>query len=246
MNISWNTGNRTQAEHRGQFSVFSPRRIKAEHTEPSPVLQPGDCVWAWNEETCEVALKPVVETYVNETSELMHIHINGEEIVTTPGHPFYSPVKGWTNAVELRAGDILVLVNGEYVIVEQVQHELLEAPVKVYNFNVEDYHTYYVTDSGVLVHNSCRGNAVKKAWKNEYNDVKSGGNGISRTWTAAEQNELLSTGKVQGYVGHHMKSVKGFPALAGDANNIQFLTPSEHLAAHFGNWRNITYGFFKT
>ena len=70
-------------------------------------------------------------------------------------HPFYSPVKGWTDAVQLRAGDILVLVNGEYVVVEKVQHEILEAPVTVYNFNVSDYHTYYVTDAGVLVHNSC-------------------------------------------------------------------------------------------
>ena len=38
---------------------------------------------------------------------------------------------------------------------EQIQHEILEAPIFVYNFQVEDYHTYYVTDSGVLVHNSC-------------------------------------------------------------------------------------------
>ena len=57
-------------------------------------------------------------------------------------------------AAHLRAGDILVLVNGEYVVVEKVQHELLESPVKVYNFQVADYHTYYVA-SGVLVHNMC-------------------------------------------------------------------------------------------
>ena len=99
-------------------------------------------VWAWDEETGEIALKEVVETYVNETDELVHVFVNGEEIVTTPTHPFYSPVKGWTDAVKLRAGDILVLVNGEYVVVEMVQHEILEAPVKVYNFQVEDYHTY--------------------------------------------------------------------------------------------------------
>ena len=36
-----------------------------------------------------------------------------------------------------------------------MQHELLEAPVKVYNFQVEDYHTYYVAEVSVLVHNSC-------------------------------------------------------------------------------------------
>ena len=115
----------------------------------------GDLVWAWDEETGDVALKEVVETYINETDELVHIFVNGEEIITTPSHPFYSPVKGWTDAVHLRAGDILVLVNGEYVVVEKVQHEILEAPVTVYNFQVEDYHTYYVSDVGILVHNMC-------------------------------------------------------------------------------------------
>ena len=36
-----------------------------------------------------------------------------------------------------------------------MQHEILEAPVTVYNFQVEDYHTYCVSSSGVLVHNLC-------------------------------------------------------------------------------------------
>ena len=112
-------------------------------------------VWAWDEETGEIALKEVVETYVNETDELVHVFVNGEEIVTTPTHPFYSPVKGWTDAVKLRAGDILVLVNGEYVVVEMIQHEILEVPITVYNFEVTDFHTYYVGKESILVHNVC-------------------------------------------------------------------------------------------
>lgn len=126
---------------------------------------------------------------------------------------------------------------------EKVQHELLETPVKVYNFQVEDYHTYYVADSGVLVHNSCRQQAVKKAWKNEQKQVRETGQG-TRKWTIAEKAELLKTGKVSGYVGHHMKSVKGYPWLAGDPNNIQFLTRAKHLEAHGYNWRTITHGRF--
>ena len=132
-------------------------------------VKAGDYVWAWDEETGDTALKQVVETYINETTELVHVYVNGEEIVTTPTHPFYSPVKGWTSAIHLRAGDILVLVNGEYVIVEQVQHELLEAPIPVYNFQVEGYHTYYVANCGVLVHNSCNA---------KYNAVSREGNGL--------------------------------------------------------------------
>ena len=128
--------------------------VTADGQKPIEDIQVGDYVWAWDEETDDVALKQVVETYINETTELTHVFVNGEEIIATPTHPFYCPTKGWTDAAHLRAGDILVLVNGEYVVVEKVQHELLENPVKVYNFQVEDYHTYYVA-SGVLVHNKC-------------------------------------------------------------------------------------------
>ena len=123
---------------------------------PIENIEIGDCVWAWDENTGKVALKPVLETYVNETYELVHVFVNGEEIISTPGHPFYSPVNGWIDAVHLRAGDILVLVNGEYVVVEKIQHELLEEPINVYNFNVDEFHTYFVSGIGVLVHNMCK------------------------------------------------------------------------------------------
>jgi len=85
----------------------------------------------------------------------MYVSVNGEELTTTPEHPFYVPQKGWTEAAQLRAGDILVLQSGEYVVVELIQHEILEEPIVVYNFEVEGFHTYYVGRNGVLVHNSC-------------------------------------------------------------------------------------------
>ena len=118
-------------------------------------IQPGDLVWATDEETGETALKEVVQTFRNETEEWVHVKVNGEEITCTPMHPFYSPVKGWTSAIDLRAGDILVMLNGEYVVVEQVQHELIESPEITYNFEVEDYHTYYVGESSIWTHNKC-------------------------------------------------------------------------------------------
>ena len=134
---------------------------------PIEDISPGDLVWAWDEETGNTSLKPVVETYINETDELIHLTVNGEEIVSTPTHPFYSPVKGWTAACRLRAGDILVLVNGDYVVLEKVQHELLESPIRVYNFQVTDYHTYFVGSISILVHNRCKQQLVagnKDGW----------------------------------------------------------------------------------
>ena len=74
------------------------------------------------------------------------------------------PQKGWIQAIQLRAGDRLQLLNGEYVIIEQIQHEILEDPVFVYNFEVEEYHTYYVGEQSVFVHNRCNGNWSKGSY----------------------------------------------------------------------------------
>ncbi len=125
-------------------------------------VESGDCVFATDPETGESGYKKVLQTFVKETYETVDVTYDGETITTTPTHPFYVPNKGWTNAIDLRAGDILVTCNGKYVVVEKVQHEILESPIKVYNFEVEDYHTYYVGGTRteehlcILVHNSCR------------------------------------------------------------------------------------------
>ena len=129
---------------------------------PIEAIVAGMRVYAHNTDTGETALKEVLQTYVNETNELIHVTVDGEEIVTTPSHPFYVPRQGWTDAIHLKAGDILLTVNGEYVVVEKVQHELLESPIKVYNFEVEDYHTYHVCQKTILVHNDCKPKSPSK------------------------------------------------------------------------------------
>lgn len=52
-------------------------------------IKVGDIVYAANEETLDVSLKPVLETYIRETSNLIHITVNGEEIISTYDHPYY-------------------------------------------------------------------------------------------------------------------------------------------------------------
>ena len=111
----------------------------------------------------------------------MHVKTDGDEIVCTREHPFYVPVRGWTAACDLRAGDILVRSNGEYVVVEAIEHELLESPITVYNFEVEDFHTYHVGSASVLVHNKCnkgvgdRGWEGDATWRHNVNTVGNGG-----------------------------------------------------------------------
>ena len=64
------------------------------------------------------------------------------KIDTTTNHPFYVQGTGWIPAKDLKTGDSLVLVDGRIAEVFSVEVEELESPVTVYNFEVEDYHTY--------------------------------------------------------------------------------------------------------
>ncbi len=117
-------------------------------------LKAGDVVISTNPDTLETASKTVLETYVRKVDKLVHLTINGEEIVTTDNHPFYVQGRGFINAGSLLVGDKLISVNGEDLFVEKHRVEEFDEPVAVYNFQVEDYHTYFVGESAVWVHNS--------------------------------------------------------------------------------------------
>ena len=80
--------------------------------------------------------------------------MNGEEIVTTVDHPFYVNSRGFVKAGELAIGYELLDVNGNVLLVEKFNVELTDEPTTVYNFQVEDFHTYHVSGFGVLVHNA--------------------------------------------------------------------------------------------
>lgn len=112
----------------------------------------------------ETELKEVVNTFIRESSELVHITVNGEEITTTPTHPFWTEEYGWVGAEYLTPDCTLVLSSGEKAHIDYVVIQHYNSPVYVYNFEVEDFHTYYVGSSGVLVHN-------KNAWDPEVSDT---------------------------------------------------------------------------
>ena len=117
-------------------------------------IKSGDKVISTDPETMETSPKTVPETYIKEVTTLVHLNVNGEEIVTTVDHPFYVKNQGFIKAGELIVGDELLDVNGNVLLVEKFNVELTDKPVKVYNFQVEDFHTYHVGENGVWVHNS--------------------------------------------------------------------------------------------
>ncbi|MBO5382959.1 MAG: hypothetical protein J6A30_01530 [Ruminococcus sp.] len=117
-------------------------------------IKVGDLVLSTDPDTLKTEYKPVLETYIRKIDRLVHLIISGEEINATADYPFYVQGKGFINAGNLLVDDTLVSVNGEDLSVDDCYIEECDFPTTVYNFQVEDYHTYFVSQSAVWVHNA--------------------------------------------------------------------------------------------
>jgi hypothetical protein len=193
---------------------------------------------------CEVTAVHVREALVWE------LVLGGQTIVTTAEHPFFSVERGWVKLQELAVGETLVGHDGQWTKVASVRNT--NEWRTVYNVTVAEHHTYFVGKDewgfSVWVHNArypvqkdARRWAVAEAWRMERELVQATGRG-TRKWTDAQKKELLETGKVRRYVGHHINSVKESPLFAALPDNIEFVTRRQHLLKHKGRFQNPTRG----
>ena len=95
----------------------------------------------------------------------------------------------------------------------QLQHGALCFNIR-YGTTVEEEKTHMLEIA--------RPRAVAQAWTKE----QEGEEGI-RAWTEGEKQQLLSTGRVQGYDGYFVLSVEQYLELSDSANNIHFMRQSE-------------------
>jgi hypothetical protein len=131
---------------------------------PIEQLQAGERVLSRDEHTGELVFRPVAQTFVRTSDHLRLLTIRtsagvDEQIETTDEHPFWVEGTGWTAAKSLQAGQRLTEPDGSISTV--VASARVEQPdgVTVYNFEVEDTHSYFVAARGsrgppVWVHNA--------------------------------------------------------------------------------------------
>ena len=105
-------------------------------------LQVGELVWAWHEETGDLALKPVLQTMVREADALVELQVGADTVQATPEHPFWAN-GAWTGAGDLVKGDEMLRSDGLTMPVGQVTYRS-EQPT-VYNVEVADWHTCLVS-----------------------------------------------------------------------------------------------------
>ena len=81
--------------------------------------------------------------------------VHAEVLGVTEEHPFWVEGKGWTNAAELSVGDAVSTLKSGALKVASIATDA--GTHTTYNFEVEDFHTYFVGDSALWVHNMCGG-----------------------------------------------------------------------------------------
>ena len=118
-------------------------------------IKSGDVVLSTDVDTMRTRYMRVLDTYIREVDKLVHLTIHNETLITTVDHPFYVNGQGFVIAEELCIGSQLMDAQGNICCVEQIFHEeLCDEKRKVYNFQVDDYHTYHVGYQKILVHNA--------------------------------------------------------------------------------------------
>lgn len=84
-----------------------------------------------------------------------------EPLGVTANHPIYSEDReDWVAAGELRQGEQVRTIHGGTRLLSKTQRPERET---VYNLEVHRSHTFHVTELGILVHNSCLANNLRKA-----------------------------------------------------------------------------------
>ena len=115
-------------------------------------IQIGDEVYSFDEELSEVCIRKVTHLFVEEVEEILEIHTQNEIIRTTRNHPFF--VNGaFKDAEQIAIGEHLFTHQEKFI--EVVALNYLPSKEKVYNFEVEENHCYFVGANGVLVLNAC-------------------------------------------------------------------------------------------
>jgi len=160
-------------------------------------IQVGDTIPCVDHITGETAEKRVVTTTVNKVDRLIELDIDGEIIQCTETHPFQVKGKGWVDACNLNPGDIVYTKDWNTAVVKSMGLLELDEPVEVFNFEVEDCHTYFVGELGVLVHNTCLN---KQAPSNST---------INSNNSYSVRPSSVADGKITGYTKHGVESAMG-------------------------------------
>ena len=114
-------------------------------------LREGEYVKACDIDTGEVVNRKVTNKY---RADQNHYYLINSDIRITENHPVFTADAKWVRVADLKVGDRIATIDGSVKI---SSIDRIEYKHRVYNFQVDDSHNYYVSAHGkevYLVHNS--------------------------------------------------------------------------------------------
>ncbi|MDG0794164.1 polymorphic toxin-type HINT domain-containing protein [Cohnella ginsengisoli] len=197
---------------------------------PIESVQIGDLVLSKNDQTGEQSYKPVEAIFAREAEETWNIYAGGEKLTTTDRHPFWVEDRGWVLASDLKVGDLLENALGNPVPIDRV--EIVQQHIKLYNFTVQDFHTYYVSSLGIWTHNAICLTAA------DYN-VKNISQYDKRLTSVTTGNILAAEMKKAGfdmpdYLDNNIKGWSAHHIIAKTAGNNPFIAEAQAILGTHG------------
>jgi RHS repeat-associated protein len=203
---------------------FAEGTLVATEDGPVPIeeIKVGDKVWARSEETGETALKPVVDLIRRTDRQIWELtyevhepsgygsSTKSEVFETTNDHPWARIDGEWVATQDLRPGMQIIRQDGAPATVVSVVET--DRTMPTYNLEVADFHTYFVGESRVWVHNggpvcdlATKSDLVTKrpgtrGHPDHQRDVAGGGRQQAER-QAGPGETVVSEGRVQGHPG---------------------------------------------
>jgi len=134
------------------FLAGTPILMSNGSTKPIEDIKVDDMILAYDVDSGKIIEDKVSEVFIHDADNYLIIN---NELKATPNHPVYSNGE-WVEIGTLKIGDKLLNSKSEYQEIKTIKR--VKADVRVYNFEVNPYHTYIA--NGYVVHNKVYNSVV--------------------------------------------------------------------------------------
>jgi pretoxin HINT domain-containing protein len=211
-------------EGSGCFTAGTPLVLPDGTARPIEQIKQGDRVLAKDPVSGTLAAKRVTRTFVREVNETLVLTLaDGQRIETTANHPFFVEGQGFVPAGRLGIGTLIVTRAGPAV--KLVKAEKKVGQTKVYNLEVDGFHSYFVGTGGTAL------------WVHNAPCNPAGFTRVGRWMSQAEYEQMVATGRVQPtQAGLEQKSVTvppdpdSYRAAGPGSVFVEFHVPTSQLA----------------